>query len=482
MADAASRSTSATPTFKRSRIKPEIYQTTNGKVIVEDELLHFLSTRIKTLSQDEIVLLAINTFDTEGIEESKKVLFEVCPDTSQRNVAHKGQQKDTNNIKLCLRVLNECGLNIPRFVSYYLEDLPPVSFTSIDTTCVLKRMEQLFTEVCSLKRATELHTEVCEQINDRVAALEHRPERDAGSLEQGPAPAKRKRSEACDFGETPAARATEQCYTTSEHRPERAAGSEDPGLEPAMLTRSENTSSGERPEASATEQQVAAVVHRPVPAAGHDEWPGSRTPGQTPAGLSAAAEAVGRVSSSHGRERTAASPSYSLVVRKGWPRPGSGNAAAHSRQRITGNTSGGAKRHGVAPIVGTSAVSTIKTVQTKLVSVFATKFCPELDADTLSVYLRAKLNRAATCHKIDSVQSRFSSFKVTAECKEVGEMYAPELWPKGAFIRRYYEPRKAGTPGAPARINIPSVQASNNVLNANGPTADSLNSYACWIL
>ena len=104
-------------------------------------------------------------------------------------------------------------------------------------------------------------------------------------------------------------------------------------------------------------------------------------------------------------------------------------------------------------------------MQTKLVSVFATKFCPELDADTLSVYLRAKLNREVNCHKIDSAQSRFASFKVTTECKDVGEMYAPELWPEGAFIRRYYEPRKAGTPGAPVKINTSLVQANNMMQN-----------------
>lgn len=52
----------------------------------------------RTLSQDEIVLLAVNTIDSERIEASKKVLFELCP-SSQRNISHKGVQKDTNNIK-----------------------------------------------------------------------------------------------------------------------------------------------------------------------------------------------------------------------------------------------------------------------------------------------------------------------------------------------------------------------------------------------
>ena len=40
--------------LKRFRLKPEIFRTTDGKVIVEDELLNFLAVKIKTLSQDEI--------------------------------------------------------------------------------------------------------------------------------------------------------------------------------------------------------------------------------------------------------------------------------------------------------------------------------------------------------------------------------------------------------------------------------------------
>lgn len=51
----------------------------DGMVIVKDELLSFLVVKIKTPSQNEIVLLATNTFDSEAIETSKKVLFELCP-------------------------------------------------------------------------------------------------------------------------------------------------------------------------------------------------------------------------------------------------------------------------------------------------------------------------------------------------------------------------------------------------------------------
>ncbi len=99
-------------------------------------------------------------------------------------------------------------------------------------------------------------------------------------------------------------------------------------------------------------------------------------------------------------------------------------------------------------VVGTGAVGNIRMVKTKLVSVFVSKFTPDLDALTLSEYLKEKLGRDVACQKIETVQSRYSSFKVSAECNEVSEMYDPQLWPEGAFVRRYYEPRRVGVIGS----------------------------------
>ena len=72
------------------RTKPDIYKTADGKVIVEDKLLNFLVVKMRTLSHNEIVLLASNNFSSELIEESKRLLFEVCPKTTQCCVSHKG--------------------------------------------------------------------------------------------------------------------------------------------------------------------------------------------------------------------------------------------------------------------------------------------------------------------------------------------------------------------------------------------------------
>ena len=142
----------------------------NGKVIVEDELLNFIVVKIKTLSHDEIVLLTTNNFSSEWIEESKRLLFDECPITT----LHCGSQKDTNNIKACLKVLNECRENIPRFVSHYLDEMPPVGFGNMDTSALLSRVEQLSQEVSSLRRALGTQAEVTESMGAIITTMDRR--------------------------------------------------------------------------------------------------------------------------------------------------------------------------------------------------------------------------------------------------------------------------------------------------------------------
>lgn len=62
-------------------------------------------------------------------------------------------------------------------------------------------------------------------------------------------------------------------------------------------------------------------------------------------------------------------------------------------------------------------------IKTKLVNIFATKFSPDLEADTLKEYLREKLDREVTCRKIEAAQTRFTSFHISVECTDVAEMY-----------------------------------------------------------
>ena len=130
---------------------------------------------------------------------------------------------------------------------------------------------------------------------------------------------------------------------------------------------------------------------------------------------------------------------------KNTPTPQIPSAAPQPVQPRTG-TSRKKKRQGVVGTVDTPDISTVKT---KVVHMFATRFLPDLEAETLQVYLQKKLQIAVICRKIDTERKRFSSFQVTVECEDPKTLYDPNIWPNGAYVRRYYELRKHRGPGDP---------------------------------
>lgn len=77
-----------------SHTKPEILKTADGKLIVKDEFPSVLVIKMTTLSQDEVIILAMHNFSSAWIDESKKLLFEVCLQKTQHCVLHQGPQKD----------------------------------------------------------------------------------------------------------------------------------------------------------------------------------------------------------------------------------------------------------------------------------------------------------------------------------------------------------------------------------------------------
>ena len=123
------------------------------------------------------------------------------------------------------------------------------------------------------------------------------------------------------------------------------------------------------------------------------------------------------------------------------------DANAQPRPRL--NQSRGKKPYG---IVGTCPEGNIQAVKTKRVSVFATKFLPDLDAETLTNYLKEKLHHDVICQKMDTAQNRYSSFKVTVECDKVEDVYEPQIWPHGVFVRRFFEPRKPRANAGPVDV------------------------------
>lgn len=154
-------------------MKPQIYKTGDDELIVQDELLNFFAVKIKTMCQDELGLLASSHFNSQWIESSRKVLFELCPHT-KRYLTFKVNQKYVNNIKSCLKLPNECGEDIPLFVSHFLDELPPLTFKSMDISSFLSKMEHLHTEICPLRQAVKLQGDVGEDLHIVTSTIHRR--------------------------------------------------------------------------------------------------------------------------------------------------------------------------------------------------------------------------------------------------------------------------------------------------------------------
>ena len=342
------------------------------------------------MTQDEIVLVASNTFESEWIETSKKTLFELCPETKQRCVAFKGNQKDANNIKSCLKVLNECGENIPRFVSHYLDELPPVTFNNLDVSNLLSKMERLHSEVCALRHVVEVQADIGQNLRAVAATMDSR-------------------------------------VAAVERQLEPSHGG---GL--AVPSDAETTCGSAQGDG---QDGALSVKDASPPGSSTDVHPNCVDPLAASGTVSACVSPGGTAVNSQ---------VWSQVVKQGRGRRNRAEGQSALSKQLVGKP----ERRMPKPIVGTAAQGNIKVIRTKLVSVFATKFSPDLDAETLSEYLTEQLGRDVNCHRIDTASSRYSSFKVCAECNEVAEMFNPELWPEGSVVRRYYEPRKAEVIGA----------------------------------
>ncbi len=95
----------------------------------------------------------------------------------------------------------------------------------------------------------------------------------------------------------------------------------------------------------------------------------------------------------------------------------------HMRQHARG-----CYRHN-AGVLCTAKSDEIVTVRTKMANIFATRFMPDLEPETLRRYLHDKLNLEVTCCKIETERSRFVSFQVSAECNNQNVFLNPDLWP-----------------------------------------------------
>lgn len=89
-----------------------------------------------------------------------------------------------NNVKSCLKLLNEADEDITHFVSQYLDELPPMTFNSLDVSCMLGKIERLSMDTSAMKQVMSTQTNICEylwvvtaDVNQQLCVIEQ-PEPD----------------------------------------------------------------------------------------------------------------------------------------------------------------------------------------------------------------------------------------------------------------------------------------------------------------
>lgn len=64
---------------------------------------------------------------------------------------------------MCLAVFKE-KVDLPRFVSHYIDELPPVSFKHVDVSALLGRIMQLNKDIEVLKMSLTSQASACEKV------------------------------------------------------------------------------------------------------------------------------------------------------------------------------------------------------------------------------------------------------------------------------------------------------------------------------
>ncbi len=133
----------------------------DGSVI--DDLLCFIVYKMQVLPPDTIIQLVTSTYKVDDIDESKKKLFALCG--TSRCISHKGEKKDSMNVKDMIKLLQERGTEIPTFVCKAVDlcKLPPISFDSVDVSNLLSQIQKLKDDVTMLTATVATQSEV---IND----------------------------------------------------------------------------------------------------------------------------------------------------------------------------------------------------------------------------------------------------------------------------------------------------------------------------
>ena len=136
--------------------------------IVVNELLCFLSNKVRSMTYDSLMKLCMDFYDEETVIAAKTTLLEhvVIPEGDDKRKRRIGANKKATSMKDILSVFLELTLeDVPLFVANNLHNLPPLSMDNFDMSRVIRDMEVIKLQMKVLQEAQETslaaHVAIC---------------------------------------------------------------------------------------------------------------------------------------------------------------------------------------------------------------------------------------------------------------------------------------------------------------------------------
>lgn len=123
----------------------------NSCNIVVNELLTFVMNKLDVMDEESLCNICVSSFSSEDIKKSKELLFQSIPIVKKKinRRKHGKERRDIDDIIGLVKITDPDAL--PVFVARDLHRLPPVTFDSVDVTCLLKDLVMLKTDIQTIK-------------------------------------------------------------------------------------------------------------------------------------------------------------------------------------------------------------------------------------------------------------------------------------------------------------------------------------------
>ena len=369
------------------------------QLLIENELLCFLSTKMDIMTTDHLVKVCCDFYTEREIKSAKKSVHDACG-MDGAPVTRNGADKSEKNVRDILLIMHETE-DVPRFVAHYLNRLPPVSINHLDATSMIQKMNQLRLQIASLCETVQSIVHGQTIMIDEMETLRKRPTH-AGDASP------RARQGAALMGEYQ--RSHELVVPAIPAMLEIPSIPEIPEMSPDSVQTLVKQPDGSLPSPAASEAAEALDMSRRF---NYARAVINGTNESTATSTAAVSQPVSSV--------TAGTSGQHMQMAAAGSRRDRPTAPTHSRRPVT--------LRGIAPV-------------RRRAEFFVSRLDPLTTANEILSHVRAELNTEdVLCEQLYTLNDNYSSFKVTVDNRHYKRMFTSHMWPEYVVFRRYYQPR-----------------------------------------